>query len=224
MNSLEVLLDVLRRNSKISRVRLFEFQRSPKLQDRLGALTSQERILIDAAIRKKESCHLPFWEALLSVVSEAGQYTPRLLCAALLHQTNNAVADVRVNEVQSFVSARTEVDVACNSQVLLEDGSSAHIPLLDFNAPVTKANVSLVAEVVRQMGLKGYVLNSGRSFHFWGYQLLSQQELVEVLGRFVLLHPVADKSWAAHQLIEGSASLRVSPRHGQWPRVLVEVH
>lgn len=50
----------------------------------------------------------------------------------------------------------------------------------------------------------------GKSYHFISRTLSTKSELIEILAKFILLHPISDKSWAAHQIIEDSASLRIS--------------
>lgn len=223
MNSLDVLDEVISLNPEISTFHFFQFNPSAKIQERLINPTEAERDLINSAIQKKGKSGLPFWEALLSTVLENGSWSKSLLAATLLHQPNPELIKVDKDIVRQYFLENAGSEIACNSTVTLSTGETAHIPLLDFKAPYSSRNCMLVSDCVRQLGLKGLVINSGRSFHFWGGDLVTKEGLLALLGRFSLLHPISDKSWAAHQIMEGSASLRITPRHNQWPEVVARI-
>ncbi len=58
----------------------------------------------------------------------------------------------------------------------------------------------------------GFLLQSGESYHFYGKGLLDDRALVRFLGQALLLAPVIDRAWIAHQLIEGASALRISKK------------
>ena len=93
-------------------------------------------------------------------------------------------------------------------------GSAApdrHLQMLDFRLPVNDASERIVEATVRAMGLHGWLLSSGRSYHFLGSRTLaSPEELMAFLGRALLFAPIVDGRWVAHQMIEGQCALRVS--------------
>jgi hypothetical protein len=54
------------------------------------------------------------------------------------------------------------------------------------------------------------LVNSGRSYHFYGDRLLTTSKWREVLLRASLLAPIVDGRWITHQLLQGYAALQVS--------------
>jgi hypothetical protein len=224
VNVLEVISEIASANASVIAVRVFPFQASPLLQQRVELKSAAELALLESALMKKRNSGVPFWEALLTAVASSGLCSPSIIRAALLHQENGEYSAVPVDDIARFVRNNEAREWAANSAVAVPGADVAHIPMLDFKVPVSARALVVVQEVVRQLGLTGYILDSGRSYHFWGRNLISTQELQVLLARFVLLHPISDKSWAAHQLMEGSASLRISARYGRLPEVVGEVH
>lgn len=223
MNVLDVVSVIAKEVPLIKRLRVFEFQSSPLLQQRIDLQSGVELDLLESALALKKNSKLPFWEALMTSIAKSGVCAPSMIRATLMHQSNLSYQEVLIDDLAAYMDGHQAHNIAANSGVLLSDGEIAHLPLLDFKMPVSDKALITVEECIRQIGLKGYVLDSGRSYHFWGRELISADQLIKVLARFVLLHPISDKSWAAHQLIEGSASLRISERYGRLPEVVSEV-
>ena len=99
-----------------------------------------------------------------------------------------------------------------SSDVKLLSRERAHIPMVDFRCPATGKNRELAiraCSLIDQAG--GYLLESGHSYHFYGKSLLKPDEFLAFLGRILLLSPIVDRAWIAHQLIEGACGLRISP-------------
>ena len=113
-----------------------------------------------------------------------------------------------------------------NSRVALEGGESKHIPMLDFHFPVSRANEEVALFIIRNLDVMGgYLLDSGKSYHFYGKSLLTDDELPVFLGRALQFCPIIDRAWVAHQLIERSCGLRISqkPDGGQVPVLVQDV-
>jgi len=210
LDSADIIRELVCDNSGIKTCRFFSFSTCTKLQDRLRGIDTLKRDLIAKAQKKKKTEGIRFWNALLSIFVEEGIYNRELLDEVFYHQPNRDFAYVNRENLEEFLETRKTTPQAINSKVLMIDGSSRHIPLLDFKVPSKQGHDNLVADCVRAMGLRGYVLDSGRSYHFIGSDLISESELMDLLAKFVLLDPISDKAWAAHQIIERSASLRVS--------------
>lgn len=223
MTSDDVLKELVRSQQQIRYLRFFSFSNSTKLQDRLTVKSPESQYIIDRAQRKKEREGIRFWNALLSTLAEEGRVDDGLVAQALYHQPNKGFEDVEDRSLAEFLKCESETPRAVNSKVLLDDGSTRHIPLLDFKIHSKQGHDDLVLSCIRSMGLSGHVLDSGRSYHFIGDKLISESELFDLLANFVLLDPLADRAWAAHQLIERSASLRVSAREGLKPQVIGRV-
>lgn len=223
MDSADVIRELVRKNSSIKSCRFFSFSTSTKLQDRLREIDALKCNLIDKAQEKKKREGVRFWNALLSIFVEEGIHNQELLSEIFYHQPNRDFAYVDRNDLEEFLATKKTTPQAINSKVLMIDGSSKHIPLLDFKVPSKQGHDKLVADCVLTMGLRGYVLDSGRSYHFIGSNLISESELFDLLAKFILLDPISDKVWAAHQIIERSASLRVSEVRGHAPLVVSRI-
>ena len=56
----------------------------------------------------------------------------------------------------------------------------------------------------------GVLLNSGKSFHYYGHTLLGQRQWREFLGRSLLLSELVDTRYIGHALINDECRLRLS--------------
>lgn len=98
-----------------------------------------------------------------------------------------------------------------------------HIPLLDLDIPTDEIPYDLVfpyiKEVSQLLGVSsGAVVNSGRSYHLWGLELMTNDEWHDFMHRALLLDRI-DRRWVGHRLLDGQANLRVSPKWGKMPEV-----
>lgn len=95
-----------------------------------------------------------------------------------------------------------------------------HIPLLDLDIPVEEGAPASIEEVAKNLGISsGAVLDSGRSYHFWGLQLLTVEDWYRFMYRALLLDRI-DRRWVGHRLIDGQANLRISEKRGKVPVVV----
>ncbi|TSC74666.1 MAG: hypothetical protein G01um101444_227 [Parcubacteria group bacterium Gr01-1014_44] len=95
-----------------------------------------------------------------------------------------------------------------------------HIPLLNLDIPVDENGVEKIKEVALGLGIEhAAVLNSGRSYHFWGLELLSEEEWRRFMYRALLLDRIG-RRWVGHRLIDGQANLRISEKGGHIPTVV----
>lgn len=95
-----------------------------------------------------------------------------------------------------------------------------HIPLLDLDIPVDENGIEKIREISLGLGIKhAAILNSGRSYHFWGLELLSEEEWRKFMYRALLLDKI-DRRWIGHRLIDGQANLRISEKGGKIPCVV----
>lgn len=113
------------------------------------------------------------------------------------------------------------MELALNSRVLLADKTVMHIPMIDL---ATKAAgiISRVLDVL-PTNLSGAMIwfESGRSYHGYGTVLISHDDWVKLMGRFLLVNqpqvpPVVDPRWIGHRLISGYASLRWTKNTGHY--------
>jgi hypothetical protein len=98
------------------------------------------------------------------------------------------------------------------SQVELRNGSIRHIPMMDFLSPKSQQSRDVVCRVAARFGAGGgIVLESNRSYHYYGFELLSERGLMRFLANALLFAPVVDQAWIAHQLIDRCCALRIGP-------------
>jgi hypothetical protein len=97
------------------------------------------------------------------------------------------------------------------SEVTLFDGRKAHIPMMDFLCPLTGNNMHLLCSLLAELRLgKGYLLETGRSFHYYGLALLTDASWQKFLGKCLLMSGFSDDRYIGHQLVDGHCVLRLS--------------
>jgi hypothetical protein len=231
-DAVEVLGHLVSRSGKISKCFVFEPIVPPLLQQdkTLGSGMG----LVDHAISLRSSSGLPFWDALMLLASEA-ESPPRTLFRSALRHNRPKDNELRSIDVVRFSaeSIRTmaaSLDsgrlLALQSRVLLSDGTFRHIPMLDFHVKASDQSVGIVETILEVLGMSGFVLSSGKSYHFYGGELLEEFALPGFLGKALLFSPIVDRAWVAHQLMESACALRISPRaeYGGAPRVVARVN
>lgn len=105
--------------------------------------------------------------------------------------------------------------VLCMASVVkLDDGSFRHIPMIDFSSHFEQ-DLSKAEEALRAIGEKrGFILASGRSYHYYGINLLSEDEWPKFVGSCLLLNTqdikIADDRYFGHRLRDGYGGLRIA--------------
>lgn len=100
--------------------------------------------------------------------------------------------------------------VGLSSRVKTEKGVR-HIPMIDFD---NVCNGSFTNEALKSLGMKGVVVVSGRSYHFYGFELLGEDELLPYLDR-IKEYPAVDTKWVDLQKEQGFMMLRLTPSRGK---------
>lgn len=85
-----------------------------------------------------------------------------------------------------------------------------HIPMMDFSCEVSSGALKRIQEFLRKIKQRGVVLYSGRSYHYYGSELLSERDWLVFLGNCLLFSGYADSRYVGHRLIDGYTSLRIS--------------
>lgn len=97
------------------------------------------------------------------------------------------------------------------SSVSLLDQGSRHIPMMDFKCSPSTKNLEVLTLLLRKIGQRnGYLLGSGRSFHYYGMELLREEEWRVFLGKCLLMSEYVDERYVGHQLVDGYCVLRLS--------------
>lgn len=85
-----------------------------------------------------------------------------------------------------------------------------HIPMMDFRCLKSPKNLARIKGLLRTIGEKeGVVLDSGRSYHYFGTNPLSEKEWLMFLGK-CLLSGLVDERYIGHRLIDRCGILRIS--------------
>ncbi len=94
--------------------------------------------------------------------------------------------------------------------------------MMDFRwVPSSKA-LDGILSALRTAGVRtGAILESGRSYHFYGFDLLDQGDWLQFMGKCLLIAPLTDSRYIAHRLIDGACALRITPdkNHPKVPTV-----
>lgn len=112
------------------------------------------------------------------------------------------------------------------SKVTLAGGKSAHIPMMDFMCDISTRNLDMLARLIEDLRQgQGYLLESGRSYHYYGSRLLTEEEWRAFLGKCLLMSGFSDDRYIGHQLVDGHCVLRLSSgkSRSHVPAVVAEV-
>jgi hypothetical protein len=226
----EAIAEIVLSVDEIAAIQCVLLPHSRLIQDE-QRLSPESASVIKTGLSIRQAYRLPFWDAVL--VSCFGRILPsRDVIGAALHHNSILAARWRIPAEQCHASELARITagtltregaVALLSSVIDKKGETAHLPMLDFHCPCSVENQRLAAEVLVALDPgPGYLIASGESYHFIGGQLISGSNLPSFLGRALLLSPIIDRAWIAHQLIEGTCALRISPKTGttEPPRVV----
>ena len=202
-----------------TRMQFATVERAPRLQSRVDA-GSATQALIESARKQRLEHGSPFWQALFQAGGAQDDGVPvEIVQAALYHQSPSAddeltlTAGIDSPSTLSQLAASVDDDdvLMLTSRVLKPDGHEAHVPLLDFSikSRLPGARISAL-RAARALNVPGELTSTGRSFHFFGLALVSEREWRQHMARALLLAPITDDRWIAHQLLAGYASLRIS--------------
>jgi hypothetical protein len=90
-----------------------------------------------------------------------------------------------------------------------------YLQMLDFSLPSTPENADIAQAAMKTLGIKGLLVDSGRSYHVYGQTIKDWVEYTSFLATAALLSPIVDSRWALHQLVQKEANLRISNNVGR---------
>jgi len=193
---------------------VFEYDSPPLLQQRI-TITEFEKAIIEQALSIREITKIPFWEAVFSACLKSGQCTDALLAATFFHNGQGYPISYDRRELDSDALDKATKEYTRNiglgSEVFIAHNESRHLNFLDFHCEVTDDNLRIVHQVCRGLMPQGFVIfDSGDSYHASSLNLMSAEERIHVLGKALLVSPIVDSLYIAHQLQQGSSSIRIS--------------
>lgn len=226
MDLTRVINEIVSKNRQISEIYLKEFPHHPILQDRL-ILNSNEAETLDRALKIRNDHKFSFWDSLLSTYIDGSKFSHRLLSEAFHH--NEFIDIIRITrdkfeKIDIILDEYKHKKLALSSKVKIYNNKYMHIPMIDFHMPTRSQFPLILHDIMKLIGQKsGFFLESGESYHFYGTNLLTQQQLFIFLGKSLRFAPIIDKSWISHQIEEKCCALRVGYKNGVLPKIVLQV-
>ena len=217
--AIDIIEHLARQHRDAIELRLFQPRFPGLVQDRVP-LTNRELTLVQNAVDWRAATHTPFWDSLLLQAETEPVPPVNLLDAVRFHNPQSQTAfSIPIDEhlavrLRGACGPLPEDEaVVVSSAMRFRGGSTYHIPMLDFHCVASESTERLVRQVaIRIWPQGGYLVASGKSYHFYGNGLLTDCELVTFLATSLLYGPVVDRAWVAHQLLERACGLRISHR------------
>lgn len=217
MSTVDLIRELVAEDPAIAAVHVFRYSHPPQLQARI-TFSPAEEDLVRAALRVRESLQLPFWEAvLLSCFDHPGDHT-RLLQEATFHR-NHKESYLRMGRddvLGGRIAEMSEEDspagpLSISSLIEVAGVGEQHWGFLDFHCAESSLNDNLVSQACSVL-YKGrtHILASGKSYHSIGADYMDEVSRQRFLTQALLLAPIVDGRYVAHQLLAGASALRLS--------------
>lgn len=223
MDTIDIAANIVAKNNEIESLTFCKYKQRNLVQEEMNFSDTERNFLEDAlCIRKKY--RVPFWDSLMISFFDKKNVPYTLLERALVHNKN--VEKIKTKDTESirmYLKNNPNDDLSLNSEVIMRNGDIKHFFLLDFHIYPSDNNLKIISNVLRLLGVHGYVLCSGESYHFVSNSLYDIECLINMLAKSLLFSPIVDRSWIAHQIIERSCSLRVGIKHDVVPTVIKEI-
>lgn len=142
-------------------------------------------------------------------------------------QTDEARLPVKREEIYDFYDRytnkiRQESAIGICSAVKMRQ-SVFHISMIDFHCDISADCLARIKDFLIFIGQKeGAILESGRSYHYYGMKLLTIEQWIEFMGKCLLFCTYAGQRYLGHSLINGFCTLRISSKalHNCIPKVV----
>jgi hypothetical protein len=231
----EMIPELLQHLDPIQSVTFVLYKPAPAFSERLRKISDPHTELHKKADQLNREYGIPFWDALLSMEMKSGVLPKEYVELAILHDSHPdersielAREEVSGEKLSAMIAeAGTKYGIAMSSRVRLRNDEWAHIPMLDFRCEVSERNRDVVKWALAALGQRaGAIVDSGRSFHFYGFNLLKVPEWIRFVSLASLFSPVVDGRYLAHRLADGACRLRITeaPRKVAAPKVLEVFH
>ncbi|HWB25364.1 MAG TPA: hypothetical protein VG738_07780 [Chitinophagaceae bacterium] len=218
--TIDLIYYIVQRSDIIKGVYIHSYPNAIQLQERISFNILEQKHYANA-LKLRDEHNVPFWDSLMLSFYNKKDFSVEILNNVLDTHAKRTLEgvpreDVLNNKLLEF--SESPDNYAINSRVETFDKKIRHLLLLDFHIPVSDSNQEVVETVLRilQVG-KGFLLISGKSYHFLGEELITNAAMTRFLGKCLFFSPIIDKSWIGHQLIDRSCSIRFTDKNGVFP-------
>ena len=218
LNSIDVLNKYLENDTSIDNIHIMEFKSYKLIQERID-LNGELNETFNSALYFREKYNLPFWDGFNLNLFGKKLSDFDFLDNILFHNSSIKIENIKREDFSTILNSNFKEYTAFCSLVYVNN-LPKHIPVLDFHIPVSLNNKIICENVLRHLGLKGYLLDSGKSYHFIGNITIDDSSLKNLLYKALLLTPIIDRAWISHQLIQGYCCVRISKKYDRLPQVV----
>ncbi|MBN2316506.1 MAG: hypothetical protein JXM79_21440 [Sedimentisphaerales bacterium] len=213
----EVYTGVISSLPDVQEMAVAQYSVPPPIQAR-ACLTGEEQQLVARAAKARETTRLSFLEVLLEMSASAHLAIDGILDAVSYHQKHSVNRTwlsrkevLKGGLLRVCAKPPSSNPLAFLSKVRTGSDSFNQIPLLDFHIEKSKQSLSMVQSIAQRLLDKEYlVLETERSYHVVGLQLLTENQAMLFLSKAILFSPITDHAYIAHQLLEGESALRIT--------------
>lgn len=125
-------------------------------------------------------------------------------------QVRVSASDLATDTIsERFAALPSNLALGLEAKCIFHDTSVRYIPLMDFKLNQSTSNLELLKEFLKRLAYKGIIVNSGTSYHFYGFDFLEHAQWLKFMAECLLV-PWSDSRWIGHSLLAGSGDLRIS--------------
>jgi hypothetical protein len=231
-NALELILRILKHVEKSHTVTFIQFETRQSFAERAGKPNERLRVLVESSSKgEAREVWLPDHDVVFARRLIEQTEMTKLVAAAVQHdelkaheiRTTFTRDQLSVSTLSGLLAQRPELALAVSSRVTTSSGEELHLPLMDFQCPISDANLRVVVAALNAVNRgTGAVVETDRSYHYYGFDLLSRDEWHRFLCKCLLLLPITDTRYIAHCLLDRECVLRLapSPSKSVQPRVV----
>ncbi len=115
-----------------------------------------------------------------------------------------------LSDYKQQLARRPDENLGITSLVKLADEKIRHIPMIDFRCPCSSENLRQIREALFRLEQKrGFVLESGQSYHYYGIDLMDVHRWVNFMEQCKEIEIIGE-IWPTFQLDDGYATLRIA--------------
>jgi len=209
---------ILDLHHEIAAITFVAYRPAPNLAERLEEDGGPSREILHCAEDLHNRYGVGFWDSILNIGLRRGELGSRFVELALIHDAAPDEREYRFTRSEVLAGRHATLldsppegyGVAISSRVHLEDGSIAHLPMLDFRCPHSAGAIAMLRSALAAMGQgQGVLVRSPRSYHYYGLDLVSERGLTTFLARALLAAPIVDARYIGHRLLDGACRLRL---------------